>query len=55
MGAKVLAVADIYDALTSDRPYRKALPKEKALEILMQEADEGKLDKQIVEHLIDIV
>ncbi len=55
IGARVLAVADIYDALTSDRPYRKAVSKEKALEILGQEAAEGKLDKQIVQYLIDIV
>jgi len=26
MGARIIAVADVYDALTSDRPYRKALP-----------------------------
>jgi putative two-component system response regulator len=55
VGAKVLAVADIYDALTSDRPYRKAMSKEKALEILQQEAAEGKLDKQIVEQLMELV
>jgi putative two-component system response regulator len=54
-GAKVLAVADIYDALTSDRPYRKAMSKEKALEILRQEAGEGKLDRKIVEYLTEIV
>ena len=54
VGAKVMTVADIYDALTSDRPYRKAMSQEKALAILCQEADEGKLDKQIVEYLIEI-
>jgi putative nucleotidyltransferase with HDIG domain len=26
IGARIIAVADVYDALTSDRPYRKALP-----------------------------
>lgn len=26
MGARIIAVADVYDALTTDRPYRKALP-----------------------------
>jgi putative nucleotidyltransferase with HDIG domain len=26
LGARIIAVADVYDALTSDRPYRKALP-----------------------------
>jgi len=54
-GAKVLAVADIYDALTSDRPYRKAMSKEKALTIMQEEAEEGKIDKQILEHLKEII
>jgi putative nucleotidyltransferase with HDIG domain len=31
LGARVIAVADAYDAMTSDRPYRKALPHETAL------------------------
>ncbi len=30
--SKIIAVADIYEALTSDRPYRKAMTKEQALE-----------------------
>ena len=30
--AAVIAVADAYDAMTTDRPYRKALPKEAAIE-----------------------
>ncbi|KPK02052.1 MAG: hypothetical protein AMK71_03620 [Nitrospira bacterium SG8_35_4] len=55
VGAKVLAVADIYDALTSDRPYRKAMSKEKALEILRQEVSVGKLEQQIVEYLTEII
>ncbi|MDY7001806.1 MAG: response regulator, partial [Thermodesulfobacteriota bacterium] len=32
--ARMIAVADTYDALTSDRPYRKGMPREKALEII---------------------
>jgi putative nucleotidyltransferase with HDIG domain len=32
--SKIIAVADSYDALTSDRPYRKTLSKEEALEIM---------------------
>jgi putative two-component system response regulator len=55
VGAQVLTVADIYDALTSDRPYRKAMAKEKAVAILRQEADDGKLERQIVEYLIEII
>ena len=34
--ARVLAVADCYDAMVSDRPYRKGLPQQQALEILRQ-------------------
>ncbi|MBE3145364.1 MAG: GAF domain-containing protein, partial [Planctomycetes bacterium] len=32
LAARIFAVVDVYDALTSDRPYRKAWPKEKAIE-----------------------
>ncbi len=34
LGARILAVADSYDAMTSDRPYRKGMPHEKAIEEL---------------------
>lgn len=47
---RIMTVCDIFDALTaSDRPYKKALPVEKAIQILRWEAEEGMLDKQIVE------
>ncbi|MCE1248385.1 MAG: HD-GYP domain-containing protein [Firmicutes bacterium] len=36
VGARIIALADTYDAITSDRPYRKGAPKEKALEIMAQ-------------------
>lgn len=36
--SRILAVADIYDALTQERSYREALPKEQALEILAAES-----------------
>jgi HD-GYP domain-containing protein (c-di-GMP phosphodiesterase class II) len=31
---RIMALADAYDAMTSDRPYRKGMPVEKALSIL---------------------
>jgi putative nucleotidyltransferase with HDIG domain len=34
VGARILSVVDCYDALTSDRPYRRALSDEAAIEIL---------------------
>ena len=51
--SRMMAVADIYDALTaSDRPYKRAVPADKALNILKAEADAGKLDKDIVDFFI---
>ena len=38
--ARIIAIADAFDALTTDRPYRKALEKEAALQIMAD--DEGK-------------
>ena len=47
--AKMIAVCDIYDALTgSDRPYKRAVPPEGALEILGMEVKEGHLDAELV-------
>jgi HD-GYP domain-containing protein (c-di-GMP phosphodiesterase class II) len=47
---KIMTVADIFDALTaSDRPYKKALPVDRALAILDEEVDQGGLDADIVE------
>ena len=38
IGARILAVVDCFDALTVDRPYRKALPREEAIGYLQQES-----------------
>jgi putative two-component system response regulator len=46
--ARILQVADIYDALTTDRPYRGALPPEEALQTLFSEAENGWLDAFVV-------
>jgi putative nucleotidyltransferase with HDIG domain len=45
---RIAAVADIYDALTTDRPYRPGMGIPKALSILGEEADQGKLDHSVV-------
>jgi HD-GYP domain-containing protein (c-di-GMP phosphodiesterase class II) len=50
-----MAVVDIYDALVTDRPYREGMQLEKAVEILNQEANNGKLDKVVVSHLVEAV
>ena len=47
--ARVLQIADIYDALISPRPYKDALPAERALRTIEEEAGKGWRDPQIVE------
>lgn len=52
--SKLMAISDIFDALTaSDRPYKPAVPLEKALGILETEAKGGLLDKEAVEVFVE--
>jgi putative two-component system response regulator len=53
--ARVMTTADIYDALTTDRPYRRAMTKEEALDMLEKEADEGELDREVVACLVELL
>lgn len=46
--ARILAVADVFQALAQDRPYRKALSQNEICDILTKEASEGKLDKRVI-------
>jgi len=48
MVARIMAVVDIYDALITDRPYRKGMQKDNALRIIGEMAEEGKIDGQVV-------
>ena len=54
LGTRMMTIADIYDALVArDRPYKKALPLEHALNILETEAQAGKLDVSLVQLWIE--
>jgi HD-GYP domain-containing protein (c-di-GMP phosphodiesterase class II) len=53
-GGRVLAVADMFEALTADRPYRPAMPEETALEILEKERAVG-LDPDCLDALIAVL
>lgn len=47
--SKIMAIADIFDALTArDRPYKKAVPVDRALAMLGQEVKDGNLDGELV-------
>jgi putative nucleotidyltransferase with HDIG domain len=54
LGARIVAVADVFDALTSDRSYRLALPRETALAYLAEEAGRT-LDADVVTALLGLV
>lgn len=47
LGSRIIAVADAYSAMTSDRPYRKAMTSDRALEIITSEVNK-KWDADVV-------
>ena len=54
---RMMTIADIYDALTAqDRPYKRAVPATRALDIMQDEVKGGMLDSQLfrlfVEHKV---
>jgi putative two-component system response regulator len=53
--ARILQITDIYDALSTDRPYRKALPSEKAFAIMREEVKRGWWDASILDEFEAIV
>ena len=52
--ARILAIADAFVALTSDRPYRDRLPRAQALQILRREAGR-QWDKPLVDRFVQLV
>ena len=54
LGSRIIAVADAYSAMTSDRPYRMAMDADKALEIITSEVD-LKWDKDVVSALAQVI
>jgi len=52
---RIAAIADIYDALTTKRPYRDAMTPEEALKILRRESMEGLIDPEVVATMQRIV
>lgn len=54
LGSRIIAVADAYSAMTSDRPFRKAMDSAKALEIITSETD-TKWDKDVVNALQAVI
>ena len=53
--ARILQIADIYDALTTARPYKPAFSSEEAVQILMSEGERGWRDPRLVAIFADIL
>ena len=53
--AQLTGIVDVYDALTSERPFRHALTREAAAKQLLQEVAEGKFAPRLVEAVLDTV
>jgi putative two-component system response regulator len=53
--AQIVAIVDVYDALTSRRPYRPALTPDEAARHVLREAQEGKFLRHHVEAFLDVV
>lgn len=52
--SRMMTIADIFDALTAwDRPYKKAVPIERALQILEYERKDGKIDADLFQLFVD--
>jgi diguanylate cyclase (GGDEF)-like protein/putative nucleotidyltransferase with HDIG domain len=54
LGARILTIVDYYDAVTTERPYHKALSNENAVELLRHEAGRA-LDPKLVPIFIDLL
>jgi HD-GYP domain-containing protein (c-di-GMP phosphodiesterase class II) len=50
---RILAIADIFEALTAERPYKKPMPVDRALSILNAMAKEGKLDASVIQEAVE--
>jgi len=53
--ASILQLADVYDALTTDRPYRRASPPAVGLEIMRQECARGWWNRDLLDAFTEIV
>jgi putative nucleotidyltransferase with HDIG domain len=53
--ARIGAVADVFDALTTDRPYRRGFTIEESMSILKREVEDNHLDEQAVQALIGVL
>lgn len=55
LSARIVAIADTWDAMTGDRVYRKGMPVERAWNILKSERDHGQFDPVLLDQFLEMV
>ena len=53
LGSKIMSVADVFTAITEDRPYRKGMSYNKVIKILNEMSEAKELDENIVKIIIN--
>lgn len=53
LGSRIMQVADVFTAITEDRPYRKGMDREQTVGVLQSMADKGGLDRDVVRLAVD--
>ena len=52
LGSRIMAVADVFSAITEERPYRKGMQREQAMAVLRENVERGALSAQLVSLLL---
>jgi putative two-component system response regulator len=55
LGARIISVVDVFDALNTERPYKPALSREEAVSILARETEAGYWDPQVVTTFLGVL
>jgi putative two-component system response regulator len=53
LGARIISVVDVYDALTTERPYKRAMSHGEAVAVLLRETEAGAWDEKVVTAFMD--
>ncbi len=55
LGPRIVSIADTYDAMTSNRPYRKGIPPANAIQLIEKEKLSGQWDPELVDHFVKMI
>jgi putative two-component system response regulator len=55
LGARIISVVDVFDALHTDRPYKTAMSRSEAVSLLLRETDAGYWDPRVVSIFLDVL